>query len=194
MYVVTVDQRGSRRGPDLVPELLAHYRHLPAVRPFERTAGDEVEGVFADAAAVVEVATQLAATGEWSVGIGIDDVEHPLPSSARAGRGAAFVAAREAVESAKGRRLPLRVVGPSPWCVHAQTALCLLADLLADQSDAGREAVALVGGGLTQAQAAAELGVSPQAVSLRLRSARWDLQDDTAALAGTLLLRAEEDR
>ncbi|GAA3970419.1 hypothetical protein [Gordonia caeni] len=194
MFVLTADQRSSRSEPDRVPGLIDHYREAPAVRGFERTAGDEVEAVFDDPAVVAEVAVELAASGHWSVGVGVDDVEEPLPEQTRAGRGPAFEAARRAVESAKGRRPPLRVLGPSPWCPRAQTAACLLVDLLASRTDPGREAVDLMATGLTQAEVAERLGITPQAVSLRLRSARWDLQPDAEELVTALLRHCEEDR
>lgn len=194
MYVLTADQRASRTDTDRVPWLLTRFADVPVVRGFDRTAGDEVEAVFDDPAAVAAVAVELAASGQWSVGIGIGDVQQPLPQETRAGRGHAFEAARDAVETAKGRRVPLRVVGPSSWCDDAQTAACLLVDLLTGRSDAGREAVALVAAGKTQAEAAADLGITPQAVSLRLRSARWDLQADTESLVVRLLRQSEEDR
>ena len=191
MLVVTADQRASRADTDRVPDLLRRYRDLPTVRGFERTAGDEVEAVFDDPAVVGSVVVDLVASGYWSVGIGIDDVERPLPSETRAGRGPAFEAARSAVEAAKGRRVPLQIVGPSAWCVHAQTAACLLVDLVASRSEAGREAVALVAAGDSQARAAEKLGISPQAMSLRLRAARWYLQSDSQTLVTELLRRCD---
>ncbi|GAC57259.1 hypothetical protein GOHSU_18_00140 [Gordonia hirsuta DSM 44140 = NBRC 16056] len=194
MFVVTADQRSSRRGPDRVPELIERFRRIPVVRGFERTAGDEVEAVFDDPDAVTSVAIALAAGGQWTVGIGIDDVDQPLPLSTRAGRGPAFEAARVAVEAAKGQRIPLRVRGASTWCPATQTAACLLVDLHTGRTSAGREAVELVSAGMTQAQAAEHLGISPQAVSLRLRSARWDLEDDARALVTRLLRASEEQR
>ncbi|MFZ2512295.1 MAG: hypothetical protein WAW85_14545 [Gordonia sp. (in: high G+C Gram-positive bacteria)] len=194
MFVVTADQRASTSGPDRVPALLARYRTAGAIRGFERTAGDEVEGVFDDPQAVARVAVELAASGEWTVGIGIDDVEQPLPTQTRAGRGPAFVAARAAIEAAKGQRVPLRVHGRSSWCRQAQTAACLLVDLETGRTKAGREAVALVSAGLTQVAAAEKLNITPQAISLRLRSARWDLQRDTEELVVVLLGHSDGDR
>lgn len=194
MYVILADQRSSRSGPDRVPELIERYRQTSAVRGFERTAGDEVEAVFDDPVTVAAVAVELASSGQWSVGIGIDAVDRPLPAQTRAGRGAAFEAARVAVESAKGRRIPLRVEGSSSWCRSAQTAACLLVDLHAGRTSAGREAVALVAGGMTQSEAAERLSITPQAVSLRLRAARWDLQRDSEDLVVRLLRQSESDR
>ena len=42
----------------------------------------------------VKILTRL---GEWRIGIGVGGVEVPLPTSTRAARGSAFIAAREAV-------------------------------------------------------------------------------------------------
>ena len=76
VFVLTVDQRHSRRSSDRVDELLGWLAARPGVlRGFERTAGDEVQGVMNDAAAVVDVVLALIRRGEWSVGIGAGPVE-----------------------------------------------------------------------------------------------------------------------
>ncbi|MYR05652.1 hypothetical protein GTV32_04695 [Gordonia sp. SID5947] len=192
MYVLTVDQRGSRRDIDRVDALLDMVSHADLVRPFERTAGDEVQAVADDAAVVAKLGVTLAADGHWSVGIGVGPVRLPLPASTRAGRGPAFEYAREAVESAKSQRIPLSVQGPDDiWAGHAQTAARLLADVVAGRSDAGAEAVRLMDTGVTQVDGAARLGISPQAMSQRLRSARWDIEEDAYHLLAELLRRAD---
>ena len=80
------------------------------------------------------------------------------------------------------------------WVICSKTAACLLVDLIASRSEAGCEAVALVAAGDSQASAAKKLGISPQAMSLRLRAARWDLQPDSQTLVAELLRRCEEAR
>ncbi|MGB6125946.1 MAG: hypothetical protein WBG47_11385 [Gordonia sp. (in: high G+C Gram-positive bacteria)] len=187
MYVLTADQRGSRTGRDLVPDILADGSPSGLLRPFERTAGDEVQAVFDSPAGLALVAIDLASSGDWSVGIGIGDIETPLPPSTRAGRGAAFIDARTAVEDAKRNRWHLCIVGESSWCASAQTAARLLLDVLTDRTDAGHEAVSLVAQGLTQSAAATRLGISPQAMSLRLQHARWDIEPSARALFTDLL-------
>ncbi|HEV7167663.1 MAG TPA: hypothetical protein VGN49_06790, partial [Micrococcaceae bacterium] len=94
MFVLTMDQRGSQQGADRVPELLAMLHDAPWVLPFERSVGDEVQGVMSDANAVVEVALRVLRTGQWYVGIGVGEVKQPLPASPREASGPAFVAAR----------------------------------------------------------------------------------------------------
>ena len=48
MYVVvlTVDQDGSRRATDQVPTALAALATVPARLAFERTVGDELQGLL----------------------------------------------------------------------------------------------------------------------------------------------------
>ncbi len=101
MYVLTVDQRGSRTDADRVAGLLKSMDRIQAVRPFERTAGDEVQAVLADPVVVVDIALQLVRQRCWSVGVGVGPVEQPLPASTRAGRGPAFEHARTAVGRAR---------------------------------------------------------------------------------------------
>ena len=59
MFVMTVDQRGSRRDVDRVAPLLDDLRDLPALRPPQRTAGDEVQLVTDDAGLALSVALDL---------------------------------------------------------------------------------------------------------------------------------------
>ncbi|WP_104137273.1 MarR family transcriptional regulator [Arthrobacter sp. ZGTC131] len=111
MYVMTIDQRGSSTDIDRVPELLDDLRRFTNVR-FERSVGDEVQGVVDDPAAVVEVALHALRSGLWYVGIGVGPVNLPQPASPREGSGTAFVAARRAVDRAKAAasHVPLAVV------------------------------------------------------------------------------------
>src|SRR5689334_19592670 len=99
--VLTVDQRDSSDHPDAVPALLRDLAGVPVLRAFQRTAGDEVQAVLDDPAAVVEAVGRLLRDGHWWVGLGIGPVDVPLPEETRAGGGPAFVHAREAVTRAK---------------------------------------------------------------------------------------------
>jgi hypothetical protein len=92
MFVLTVDQRGSRRDVDRVGDIIDDMADRRLLRPFERTAGDEIQAVTDDPALLVLVALELIRREHWSVGIGIGPVEQPLPRQTRAGRGPAFEA------------------------------------------------------------------------------------------------------
>jgi hypothetical protein len=194
VFVLTVDQRHSRRGRDRVDELLGWLATQPGVlRGFERTAGDEVQGVMDDAGAVVDVVLGLVRRGEWSVGIGAGPVREPLPASTRAGSGSAFELARKAVDQAKSSPQNLAVRAQDRVrATAAQTALDLLASVVQRRTDPGWEAVDLIGLGATQTEVAEQLGITKQAVSQRLRAATWAPEVAGRDLAAQLLAAADD--
>ena len=191
-YVLTVDQRASSRNADRVPEALALLSGTVAPkRGFERTAGDEFQGVLDRADDVVGVVLLLVRHGGWSIGIGAGSVVTPLPRSTRAGTGQAFLSARRAVEAAKQRSTRLAVRGAVPVeASDAQSVLSALAVVVERRSEQAWEAIALVDAGHTQADAAVELGISRQAVGQRLAAGLWDLERDLRPTAARLLTRA----
>ncbi|HEU0041705.1 MAG TPA: hypothetical protein VFQ15_05085 [Jiangellaceae bacterium] len=191
-YVLTVDQRGSRRSGDLVDNalhLLAERVPTPQ-RAFERTAGDEFQGVLDNPADTLTAALALVRHGSWSVGIGAGPVEEPLARPTRAGRGPAFVHARVALDTAKNRPHRVAVVGPDDRAHDADVLLTLVAALISRRSDAGWEAIDLVESGLTVEAAANALGISRQAVGQRLAVALWQQVRDARPLAERLLEEA----
>jgi hypothetical protein len=191
-YVLTVDQRASRRGPDRVAGVLRRLADaVDPVLPFERTAGDEFQGVLAEPEAVVEVVLGLVREGGWSIGVGAGPVQTPLPASTRAATGPAFLSARRAVEAAKQRPVRLAVRGSvAPEAADAQAVLSALAVLVERRSPQAWEAIELVSAGATQAQAAKRLGVTRQAVGQRLAAGLWELERELRPTAARLLARA----
>jgi hypothetical protein len=191
-YVLTVDQKGSRRNPDRVGAALRRLEGaVPTLLAFERTAGDEFQGVLAQPGDVVDVVLELVRDGGWSIGIGAGPVQTPLPSSTRAGAGPAFLSARRAVDAAKQRPSRLAVRGAVPVDAgDAQAVLSALAAVVDRRSEQAWEAIGLVGGGRTQAEAATELGISRQAVGQRLAAGLWDLERELRPTAARLLARA----
>lgn len=191
VFVMTVDQRSSRRGPDRVEALLPELAGLATpARPFERTAGDEVQAVFEDPADVVRVGLELVRRRHWSVGIGAGPVTVPLPDSTRAGTGPAFFHARAAVTRAKHTVDRIAVEGSGTVAGQADAVLALLAAVLLRRSAQGWEAVDLTRAGMTQADIAARLGITRQAVSERLRSALFGHEERVAPVAARLLAEA----
>lgn len=205
MWILTVDQEGSRRVGDRVDALLADLAMASplvgappgaVVLPFERTVGDEVQGVLADADLVVALTLHLVRTGGWSIGIGAGVVDTPLPTTSRAGSGSGFIHAREAVEAAKSRlrSVPLAVRGPrADLAAEAEGVLTLLGSVVARRTAAGWSVVdRLTAGpgeqGARQEDVAAALGISQQAVSARLRAALW-AEEVAARPAAARLLR-----
>lgn len=171
VIVVTVDQRASRTAPDRVPEAIASLTDVPMLRPFERTAGDEFQGVLGDAAGLPRIVETLLRDGTWSVGLGVGPVDLPLPDHARAGRGAAYLHARTAVTEAKTGPWHLRVVGEAAGVRDLESALWLWAALLDRRTDKGWEVADLVDSGLSYDETGRRLGISQSAVSQRARAA-----------------------
>ncbi|HEY3438415.1 MAG TPA: hypothetical protein VGK35_12080 [Actinotalea sp.] len=207
MFVLTIDQEGSRRLGDRVEGLLSdlepHTRPgRGVIRRFERTVGDEVQAVLSDPEHVVDLTLTVLRWGGWSVGVGCGPVAEPLPVSARAGTGQAFVLARAAVEAAKSRArlVPLAVRGERPWpAQEAEAVLTLLAAVAARRTPAGWDVVdAMAAGGplVRQDEVAHTLGITQQAVSQRLRTALWAEERAARPAAARLLglaASADED-
>ena len=191
-FVLTVDQRASRRGPDRVEAVLERLNgKVPTTLAFERTAGDEFQGVLGDPVHVVDVALRLVRMGGWSIGVGAGPVQTPLPESTRAGAGPAFLAARRAVDAAKQRPFRLAVRGAvPPEAADAQAVLSALAGLVDRRSEQAWAAIELVEEGRTQSDAATALGISRQAVGQRLAAGMWELEKELRPTAARLLARA----
>ncbi len=216
MYVMTIDQRGSTSDVDRVPALLAELAGLSSAGRFERSVGDEVQGVLERPEEVVEIALQALRSGRWYVGIGVGPVDLPLPASPREGSGPAFVAARLAVDRAKAAaaHVPLAVTSggarrgqPAPdasagarACANAEAVLRLIGLLVQDRTEAQWKVVDQLrsvqngqsGTHGTQKIAARKLGITEQSVSRALLRSGW--QEEWAARpAAALLLSLAHD-
>jgi hypothetical protein len=213
MYVLTIDQQGSSSDIDRVPELIDALQSLTPV-PFERSVGDEVQGVVERAADVVDIALHALRTGHWYVGIGIGAVQLLPGGSPREGSGSGFVAARKAVELAKGAagQVPLSVVSGSmvrgkevPPSTHkdtaqegamasanAQAVLRLIGRLVQQRTEAQWRVVdrlrAIQGEGRhgSQKQVARDLGITEQSVSRTVLRSGW--QEEWAARPAAAML------
>ncbi|GAA3206899.1 DNA-binding protein [Microbacterium terregens] len=181
MFVLTADQRDSRNRADLVPAGVDIVQRVAGHRlaiPVQRNAGDELQALTGSAPAALAITLALLRDGGWSVGIGAGVVETPLPDDIRAGRGQAFVLARDAVDRAKGA--PGRVAVSSSDALAAQDAeayLRLLVDVRDRRSAQGWEVADLLAEGLTQKSIAARLGITPTAVSLRAKAGGLRLEE-----------------
>ncbi|QWW20463.1 hypothetical protein I6B53_05190 [Schaalia sp. 19OD2882] len=177
MFVLTIDQESSRHGEDRVPALLEALAHVPALRPFVRTVGDEVQAVFDNPQAVLEVLMWVQRDGHWHCGLGVGGGELPdvedAPDS-RSGRGDAFVHARTAVDEAKRNPSSVAVRADRAEAAAQTQALLGLLDIIrAGRTDRQWAIIDEVeaAGGITPA--AQRLGVSAQNVSQAYaRSAR----------------------
>ncbi len=118
----------GRPRTDRVPATIAGLAESGCTPPFERTAGDEFQGVARDPAVLAAVVERLLRDDAWSIGIGIGEVD-----AARCRRapgpvaGRPTVHAREAVTAAKSAPWRLRVVGDDPGVRSLETTLWLWA-------------------------------------------------------------------
>ncbi|CAN7292301.1 MarR family transcriptional regulator [Arthrobacter sp. LjRoot14] len=213
MYVLTIDQRGSTGDRDRVPGLLTELQAITTAGRFERSVGDEVQGVVEKTAEVVDIALHCLRSGQWYVGIGVGAVDLPLPASPREGSGPAFVAARLAVEKAKSAaaHVPLSVVsggfrrggvatpesGPGVRaCANAEAVLRLIGRLVQDRTEAQWKVVDVLRGLQqdgsarhgSQKLAAAQLGITEQSVSRAVLRSGW--QEEWAARPAAEMLLA----
>jgi hypothetical protein len=201
-FAIVADQISSRAGADRVPNALAALSDVTALLPFERTAGDEIQALLIDPSALVSSILRLTRLAGWRVGVGFGTVESPLPSSTRAARGPAYLAAREAIGAARRQptglalRLGQAVTATRYGELHdaatdAETALWLWRGGLSRRSQEGWELMDLLDSGLTNTEAAKTLGVSPSAVSQRLAAAAREESRRGALLCEGMLRRMQ---
>ncbi|MDR6416253.1 helix-turn-helix domain-containing protein [Pseudarthrobacter sulfonivorans] len=210
MYVLTIDQRGSTTDVDRVPGLISALRSLTPA-PFERSVGDELQGVVEHAADVVEIALHALRDGHWYVGIGIGTVLLAPGASPREGTGNGFVAARKAVELAKGAaaQVPLSVVPGSMGrgrdtppdagegamsSANAQAVLRLMGRVVQQRTPAQWRVVDRLralqdgeGGHGSQKHVARQLGITEQSVSRAVLRSGWP-EESAARPAAAMLL------
>lgn len=187
MFVISADQKSSRSSQDLV----GHWRHKlneeyghRLTLPADRNAGDEIQVLTDDAAAVLSIALELSRNGNWSVGVGVGNVRRPLPTETREASGPAFNAAREAVTAAKKSptRFAVRAdvggdVGEDwPHARDVQAVVDLLLEIRKKRSAQGWELHDTLQNTRTQAEAASALGISPAAVSDRASAAALKIE------------------
>ncbi|KAA0919240.1 hypothetical protein [Dietzia sp. ANT_WB102] len=208
MYVVTIDQRRSRSSADRVPALLDALAAVPTAAAFERTAGDEVQGLLTDPGAVRSALLITLRSGDWHCGVGVGDVDdESYLSGTRAGRGRAYIAARDAVDAAKSLpgSVAIRVADdaaadPDPatgagasasadrhddgssataWAADCEAVWALVAPLVLGRTEAQWRVVDAVDRSPTQVAAAEELGIAPASVTGALRLSR--IREERAA-------------
>lgn len=192
LAVMTIDQRGSRSDVDRVEDVLAilarDVKDDDIALPFERTIGDEVQGLVADPDLVVELTLRCVRTAHWTVGVGLGEVRTPLPDSTRKAAGSAFEHARDAVNRAKSAIESVAVEGPDDGSSRrAEAVLRILAAVVRRRSPAGWQATDLIAAGRTQSEVAELLGISKQAVSQRLHAGWWWHEQSLRPVAAHLL-------
>lgn len=194
MFVLTIDQRASTRRGDRVPGLLAALESALKDQQgvefaFERTVGDEVQGVLSNAATALAALRTVMREADWSIGIGTGTVTTSGARTSREASGQAFVNARAAVERAKRKSTTAALAVESPNTAASESCealLQLLGAVIAQRTDKGWEAVDAVQD-KSQQEVADMLGISRQAVNQRLQLALWAEEVAVLPLAVSLL-------
>lgn len=166
---------------------------LDGVGEFVVLGVEDICAVVDSASSVCDVAMALLADGDWAIGIGItpQPAGEPRPGGAEDHARAVATAALKA--SARPGHVYVKVGsrGNSQQAEDIAAVFALLGFVLAKRSNEGRRATSLVRGGLNQNEAAAELGISKQAMSQRLQAAGWAAETSGWALAVHLIEGAE---
>ena len=88
------------------------------------------------------IVRQALTSDEWWIGLGLGEIETPLPPDTREGRGPAFWNARAAIDEAKTRRgtRPISVVGEDGTAQRLTECLDTLSFVINRRTDAQRAA------------------------------------------------------
>ncbi|PMC65141.1 MarR family transcriptional regulator [Corynebacterium tuscaniense] len=180
MIAVHARYRGNdSRRADLVKRSAEALATLDGVGHFDVVGVEGIRTHVADAEAACMLVMALLSDGNWAVGIGITQT------------GPAIYAASDAV-GVKAGTVGVVVEKQQPGTDAADIAstFALLGYVLAKRTVEGREATALVRSGFNQNEAAAQLGISKQAMSQRLQAAGWHAEQSGWQLAVNLMSRA----
>ena len=173
--------RDSRRA-DLVKRSAEALSTLDGVGRFEVVGVEDIRAHVDNAEAACMLVMALLSDGSWAVGIGITD------------DGPAVYAASDAVGTKAGSvGVVVDKHEPGTDAADIASAFALLGHVLVKRTVEGREATSLVRSGLNQNEAAAELGISKQAMSQRLQAAGWQAEQAGWQLAVNLMSRAAGD-
>mgnify|MGYP001758725374 FL=1 len=180
MIAVHARYRGNdSRRANLVKRSAEALSTLEGVGRFEVVGVEDIRAHIDDAEAACMLVMALLSDGNWAIGIGITE------------KGPAIYAASDAVGVKAGSvKVVVEKQKPSTDAADIASAFALLGHVLAKRTVEGREATSLVRSGLNQNEAAAQLGISKQAMSQRLQAAGWQAEQAGWQLAVNLMSRA----
>ncbi len=195
MFIITADQIDSTHLDDIAGETVNTLNERYGTElalPADRTAGDEIQVLATSATTALAIVLDLTRTGQWSVGCGVGAVRTPLPKNTREATGPGFIAARAAVGQAKGAQWRFALVTETSLSSADPGPLIdLLLLLRSRRTHEGWELFDLVAAGMTQADAAIELRITPQAASKRARAA--GIRTELAAMPALATALANSD-
>ncbi|MEJ5927249.1 MarR family transcriptional regulator [Corynebacterium sp. H128] len=197
MYAIHARYRGRAvRRAELVSRSAEALSTLEGVGVFEVIGVEDIIAIVNTPEAVADTSMALLSAGEWAVGIGIvpDSMKQAADVAKRMATSALGSRARSGVVKAKLQAPRGAKEEATAWANDISACFLLLATVLAKRSTEGREATSLMRRGYNQNEAAAELGITKQAMSQRLQAAGWQAETAGWQLAVNLLARAQEFR
>ncbi len=209
MFAIIAEQINSRREKGAVHQVISEISAIAQdggtqlTLPPQRTSGDEFQCLLNEPDSLYRLIRLLVEDGRWHIGIGVGDVETPLPTDVRGARGSALVNARQAINDSKSTYPSVVLVGKNqPEALDANVILRLTCSLLDQRTRRGWEAIhateqSLEGDG-SMSEASDSLGITKQALSQRLQAANWKLETESrptvlrtlGAAAGVSILTA----
>lgn len=190
MYVITADQKKSTKTKvDLAPEALHELKTIKTVLPFERTVGDEIQGVIKDSEEALKAIKIIVAMGEWHCGLGIGNANLNNATKTTEASGEAFVNARHAVEEAKKHYLGLAVESDTNNTIVSQLEALLRtkAILISGRSQRQKEIIENREMFASANEVAEQLKLSKGTISKSLRTSNWEVETSTDSLALSLM-------
>ncbi|EEH63376.1 hypothetical protein HMPREF0044_1300 [Gleimia coleocanis DSM 15436] len=190
MYVITADQKKSTKTKvDLVPKALQELKIIKTVLPFERTVGDEIQGVIKDSEEALKAIKIIVAMGEWHCGLGVGNANLNNATKTTEATGEAFVKARHAVEEAKKHYLGLAVQSDAKTTTVSQLEALLRtkAILVSGRSQRQKEIIEKREALASANEVAEKLKLSKGTISKSLRTSNWEVETSTDSLALSLM-------
>ncbi|WP_342319754.1 MarR family transcriptional regulator [Corynebacterium mayonis] len=180
MIAVHARYRGrEKHRAELVRRSADALATLPGVGTFEVVGVEDIRAHVDDAEAALNLIMALLSDANWAVGLGITTA------------GSALFVASEAVGSRPGVvTTKVSTSHPGTAAEDIDAAFALLGQVLNKRTFEGREATSLLRAGYNQNEAAAELGISKQAMSQRLQAAGWRAEQAGWKLVLNLIARA----
>lgn len=201
---MTLTQRvedGSRPSSEMDRQLTRELGDLSTSAPFQPTGPGEVRGLTEDPEAAVSATMIALRDGRYAVAIGVGEVfltrvTDPQGRLAVAADGAGMLYGHEAAATVRGiDRVGVRVCAADQQsAVEAQAVLKLVGRIVSVRSEAEWRVVDLLTPGARgqQKDVAAQLGITPQAVSKAVVRSLWHEEWDARPAAATLLRRCAE--
>ena len=195
MWALHARYRGrDTRRAELVRRFAEVLSTLEDAGEFEIIGVEEIRAHIASPATACDVVMALLAAGDWAIGIGVVPGETPPDPEDEAQVDLAKRTATEALRpTTRAGTVKVRIIGAKRDDVRGfniSAAFTLMSQVLSKRSSEGREATSLVRSGFNQNEAAAELGISKQAMSQRLQAAGWQAEQAGWQLAVNLLDQA----